>query len=125
MLIFPASWKLIIGLPAFGFCFDYVRTTSTYLLSDIFYPFYQSLPPSGRNGETEHRAVGAPHQAARQLHPLLYNNNGFSIIRTQIFWATEVGGTFPWLEEGYKGALKEYYKIEADRPVEYADIFAT
>ena len=37
-------------------------------------------------------------------------NNGFSIIRTQIFWATEVGGTFPLLEEGYEGALKEYYK---------------
>ena len=34
---FPASWQLLIGLPVFGFCFDYVRSTSTYLLSDLFY----------------------------------------------------------------------------------------
>ena len=37
LMRFPASWKLLIGLPAFGFCFDYVRSTSTYLLSDLFY----------------------------------------------------------------------------------------
>ena len=29
LMRFPASWKLLIGLPAFGFCFDYVRSTST------------------------------------------------------------------------------------------------
>ena len=68
------------------------------------------MPPGGRHGETEHRAVGFSHQAAGQLHPLLYKNNGVSIIRTQIFWATEVSGTFPLLEEGYEGALREYYK---------------
>ena len=79
---FPARWKLLIGLPAFGFCFDYVRTASTYLLSDIFYPLYPSLPLGGRNGETEHGAVGVPHQAAGQLHPRLHKNNGFSILHT-------------------------------------------
>ena len=29
---------------------------------------------------------------------------------TQIFWATEVGAAFSRLEEGYEGALKDYYK---------------
>ena len=29
---------------------------------------------------------------------------------TQIFWATEVGKAFSKLEEGYEGALKDYYK---------------
>ena len=38
LMRFPASWKLLIALPAFRFCFDYVRSTSTYLLlSDLFY----------------------------------------------------------------------------------------
>ena len=29
---------------------------------------------------------------------------------TQIFWATEVGAAFSKLEEGYEGAMKDYYK---------------
>ena len=33
-----------------------------------------------------------------------------SLAGTQIFWATEVGKAFSKLEEGYEGALKDYYK---------------
>ena len=37
LIRFPASWKLLIRLPAFEFCFDYLCTTSTYFLWDFFY----------------------------------------------------------------------------------------
>ena len=37
LLRFPASWKLLIVLPSFGFCFDYLCTTSICILWDLFH----------------------------------------------------------------------------------------
>ena len=36
----------------------------TYFIALDCEQFYQSLPPGGRHGETEHRVVGVPQQAA-------------------------------------------------------------
>ena len=97
---FPAHWWLLIGLPAFGFCFAYVHTT--YNLQSTYYSIH-SIKACLRVGAMEKLNIV---QAAGQLHPRLHDNNGFSTIRAQICWATEVSGTLPRLKEVYEGALR-------------------
>ena len=82
----------------------------TYFIAPNCEQFYQSLPTGGRHGETEHRVVDVPHQQWLSNYPAQV-----ALTETQIFWATDVGAVFSRLEEGYEGALKEYYKKQIDQ----------
>ena len=124
---FPASWKLLIGLPAFGFCFDYVRSTSTYLLSDLFYqPKLRAILSKIASGRAPWRnwtvcsGCSSPsswiaQSLSRQEQWLSNYPSQVASAETHIFWATEVGAAFSRLEEGYEGAVKEYYKRQIDQ----------
>ena len=120
LMRFPASWKLLIGLPAFGFCFDYVRSTSTYLLSDLFYrPKLRAILSKLASGRAPWRnwtlcsgcsstSSWIAQSLTRQEQWLSNYHAQVALAETQIFLATEVGAAFSRLEEGYEGALKQY-----------------
>ena len=126
LMRFPASWKLLIGLPAFGFRFDYVRSTSTYLLSDLFYrPKLRAILSKLASGRAPWRnwtlcsgcsstSSWIAQSLTRQEQWLSNYHAQVALAETQIFLATEVGAAFSRLEEGYEGALKQYYKKQID-----------
>ena len=51
LMRFPASWKLLVGLPAFGFCFDYICTTSTSIVESRTIPQYRESSAMDVHGD--------------------------------------------------------------------------